>query len=236
MNRRMRMAGVVVLLAGAVLTAGQNPPAPPQGLDAPTFKLQVDYVEVDAVVTDRQGRFVRDLKKEDFQVFEDRKAQSISAFTLVDIPIERFERPLFAAQPVEPDVRTNARPFDGRIYIVVLDDLHVQPLHTQAVRRVMRKFILEKLGANDLMAVVHVQGKTEYSQEFTSSKRLLLAAVDKFFGRAERPATVEAYEQYLATVGIPGAGISDPMERKRGFDARNTLEQLEAVEIGRAHV
>ena len=228
MNRRIRIAGVVVLLAAAVATAGQAP-APPQGLESPTFKLQVDYVEVDAVVTDQQGRFVRDLKKEDFQVFEDRKAQTISGFTLVDIPIDRTERPLFAAQPIEPDVRTNARPFDGRIYVAVLDDLHVQPLHTQLVRRAMRKFIQDKLGANDLMAVVHVQGRTDYSQEFTSSKRLLLAAVDKFTGKAERPATVEAYQQYLATIGMPGAGISDPMERKRGFDARNTLEELQAI-------
>ena len=68
----------------------------------------------------------------------------------------------------------------------------------------MRKFIQEKLGANDLMAVIHVGGRAENSQEFTSSKRLLLAAVDKFLGKAERPATVEAYEQYLATVGIAG--------------------------------
>jgi len=221
------MAGVVVLLAGSVVTAGQNPP--PQRLDSPTFKLQVDYVEVDAVVTDQQGRFVRDLKKEDFQVFEDRKAQMISAFTLVDIPIERYERPLFAAQPIEPDIRTNARPFDGRIYIVVLDDLHVQFQHSRLVRNVMRKFIQEKLGANDLMAVIHVGGKSENSQEFTGSKRLLLAAVDKFLGKAERPATVEAYERYLATVGTPFADASDPMVQKRGFDARNTLEELQAI-------
>ncbi len=157
------------------------------------------------MVTDQQGRFVRDLKKEDFQVFEDRKAQTISAFTLVDIPIERLERPLFAAQPIEPDIRTNARPFDGRIYIVVLDDLHVQFQRSRLVRNVMRKFIQEKLGANDLMAVIHVGGRAENSQEFTSSKRLLLAAVDKFLGKAERPATVEAYERYLATVGSPVA-------------------------------
>jgi VWFA-related protein len=238
MNHRIRIAGLLLLLAGSALTAGQTPagqtpagqtPAARQGPETPTFSVQVDYVEVDAFVTDQQGRFVRDLKKEDFQEFEDNKAQTVSAFALVDIPIERAVRPLFAAQPIEPDVRTNARPFDGRIYIVVLDDLHVQPLHTQSVRRVMRKFILEKLGANDLMAVIHVQGRTEYSQEFTSSKRLLLAAVDKFFGKAERPATVEAYERYLATIGIPGAGISDPMERKRGFDARNTLDELTAI-------
>lgn len=228
MTRPVRTIAVMVLLAGAAVIAGQAP-AVPQGPETPTFRVQVDYVEVDAFITDQQGRFVRDLKKEDFQVYEDGRPQTISAFTLVDIPVERAVRPLFAAQPIEPDVKTNARPFDGRIYIVLLDDLHVQPLHTQQVRRVMRKFILEKMGSNDLMAVIHVQGKTEYSQEFTNSKRLLLSAVDKFFGKAERPATVESYQQYLATIGMPGAGISDPFERKRAFDARNTLDELQAI-------
>src|SRR6266536_310389 len=178
MNLRLRLTLLMLLLGGGAVTAGQAPaaqtPGSAQGPETPTFRVQVDYVEVDAFVTDQRGRFVRDLKKEDFQVFEDRKPQTINAFTLVDIPIERAVRPLFAAQPIEPDVKTNARPFEGRIYVVVLDDLHIQPLHTQNVRLVMRKFILEKLGANDLMAVIHVQGRTEYSQEFTSSKRLLI--------------------------------------------------------------
>src|SRR5580704_10324059 len=98
MNRRMRMAGVVVLLAGAAV-AGQTP-APPQGPEVPNFKLQVDYVEVDAFVTDQQGRFVRDLKKEDFQVLEDRQPQTITGFSLVDIPIDRDVRPLFTSRPV----------------------------------------------------------------------------------------------------------------------------------------
>ena len=88
--------------------------------------MQVDYVEVDAVVTDRQGQIVRDLKKEDFQVLEDGKPQTITTFSLVDIPIERAERPLFAATPIEPDVQTNERPFDGRVYVMVLDDLHTR--------------------------------------------------------------------------------------------------------------
>src|SRR4026207_2216570 len=34
----------------------------------PTFRLQVEYVEVDARVTDSKGNFVRDLTKDDFQV------------------------------------------------------------------------------------------------------------------------------------------------------------------------
>ena len=124
MNGRLRATALLLLLTGTVLVAGQAPagqPAPAQqGPETPTFKVQVDYIEVDAFVTDQQGRFVRNLKKEDFEVFEDGKRQTVSAFTLVDIPVERAVRPLFAAQPIEPDVRTNARPFDGRIYIVVL--------------------------------------------------------------------------------------------------------------------
>ena len=90
MKARIRIAAAFVLLAGAGLIAGQSPtqePAP-QG---PTFKTQVEYVEVDAVVTDQQGNFVRNLKKEDFQVFEDGRPQSVANFTVVDIPIERVD-------------------------------------------------------------------------------------------------------------------------------------------------
>src|ERR1051326_4935059 len=103
------------------MTSAQQ--APPQ---QPTFRVQVDYVEVDVVVTDRSGNLVRDLKKEDFQVLEDGKAQAINAFTFVNIPIERFDRPLFAASPIDPDVRSNERPFDGRVYVMVIDDLHTR--------------------------------------------------------------------------------------------------------------
>jgi VWFA-related protein len=228
MNRRFRMACVVILLAGAVVT-GQTPAAP-QGPEAPNFKVQVDYVEVDAYVTDGQGRFVRDLKKEDFQVFEDRQPQTVTAFALVDIPIDRAVRPLFAAQPIDPDVVSNARPFDGRVYILVLDDAHVQLQHTPQVKSAARRFIEQNLGANDLMAVVHVQARAENSQEFTSNKRLLLAAVDKFFGKAERSATLE--RQAFNAAGSRrrgGPAFEDPAEQKRAFDARATIGELQAV-------
>ena len=104
----------------------------PQG---PTFKAQVEYVEVDAVVTDDQGNFVRNLKRDDFQVSEDGKPQNISTFLVVDIPVERYERPLFAEQPIEPDVKSNEHPFDGRVYVLILDDLHVDATRTSRVRQ-----------------------------------------------------------------------------------------------------
>ena len=92
-------------------------------------------------MTDQQGNLVPNLKKEDFQVFEDGKPQTIATFSVVDIPIERAERPLFSATAIEPDVQSNERPFDGRVYVMILDDLHVDALRSQQVRRSARQFI-----------------------------------------------------------------------------------------------
>src|SRR5688500_4665977 len=49
-----------------------------------TFKTEVNYVEVDAVVTDQQGNFVRHLTKDDFEVLEDGKPQKVELFSEID--------------------------------------------------------------------------------------------------------------------------------------------------------
>ena len=239
MNARLRLMGLLVLMTGVALTAGQAPapsaqqqqPAQPPAQQPPTFKVRVDFVEVDAVVTDREGRLVRDLKKEDFQVLEDGKSQTITNFTHVDIPVDKENRPLFAASPIEPDVKTNEKPFDGRVYVMVVDDLHTRFGRTVRVKTAAKQFIERRLGANDLMAVVHTAGSTDSNQEFTSNKRLLLAAVDKTHGRKLDSATVNKTNEYNNTRGIRQQGdpLNDPDDMERGFNARTTLETLRSV-------
>jgi VWFA-related protein len=230
--------GLLVLLAGAALTGqapappAQQPPAPqPPAQQPPTFKVRVDYVEVDAVVTDRQGRLVRDLKKEDFQVLEDGKSQSITNFTMVDIPVDREDRPLFASAPIEPDVRTNEKPFDGRVYVMVIDDMHTRFGRSVRVKTAAKQFIERRLGANDLMAVVHTAGPSDANQEFTNNKRLLLAAVDKTQGRKLDSATANKTNEYNNTRSIRQQGdpLNDPDDMERGFNARSTLDTLRNV-------
>jgi VWFA-related protein len=221
---------LIVLLAGTALVAGQ-PPAPAPPPQGPTFKVRVDYVEVDIVVSDRQSRLVRDLKKEDFQVLEDGKAQTITNFTLVDIPVERADRPLFAASPIEPDVKTNEQPFDGRVYVMVIDDLHTRFGRSIRVKTAAKQFIERHLGANDLMAIVHTAGANDASQEFTSNKRLLLAAVDKTQGRKLDSATINKTNEYNRTAGLRTQGdpLNDPDDAERAFNARNALDTLKNV-------
>src|SRR5258706_8843460 len=233
MNKRLRLAALLVFVTGAALVAGQNPPAqpPPQTPQAPTFRVRVDYVEVDVVVTDRQGNLVRDLKKEDFQVLEDGKAQTINTFTMVDIPVERADRPLFAESPIEPDVKTNEKPFDGRVYVMVIDDLHTRFGRSARVKAAAKQFIERRLGANDLMAVVHTAGPSDAGQEFTNSRRLLLAAVDRTSGRKLDSATAGKTQEYYNTRDLRQQGdpLNDPEDHERGFNARSTLDTLRNV-------
>ncbi len=238
MHKRIRLIALTVFLTGSALTAGQTPapqppPPPPQAStpQTPTFRVRVDYVEVDVVVTDRQGNLVRDLKKEDFQVLEDGKNQSINTFTFVDIPVERADRPLFAALPIEPDVKTNEKPFDGRVYVMVVDDLHTRFGRSQRVKGAAKQFIERRLGANDLMAVVHTAGSNDANQEFTSNKRLLLAAVDRTNGRKLDSATAGKTEEYNRTRDLRQQGdpLNDPNEMERQYNARATLDTLRNI-------
>lgn len=229
--RPVRPAALLLLLAAATgaIVAAQAPAS--SGAQQPTFKTTVEYVEVDAIVSDRQGNFVRDLKKEDFQVLEDGKPQNIATFSVVDIPVERYDRPLYAANPIEPDVRTNEKAFDGRVYVMVIDDLHTLFGRGARVKVAAKEFIQKHLGANDLMAVVHTAGPTDANQEFTNNKRLLQQAVDRVSGQKVQSATLGKTQEYYNTRDQRQAGdpLNDPDDAERAFKARSTLQTLKSV-------
>lgn len=223
-------------LLGAITLPAQQPPpqpapAPPRQDQPPiTFKVEVNYVEVDALVTDERGNFVRDLTAADFEVLEDGKPQKISAFSIVNLPIERPDAPLFARSPIEPDVRTNRDEFNGRVFVLVMDDLNTHWQRTPRVRAAARQFIERYMGANDIAAVVHTGGSANGAQEFTSSTRLLTRAVDAFIGRKARSATLEKIDDYNRMRGLPDAGPPrDMSENERAQNARNTLGTLKNV-------
>ncbi len=58
-----------------------------------------------------------------------------TVFQLIDLPIEQPFIPANATAPIEPDVRATSRTFDGRIYVLLLDDLHTSIATRQASSR-----------------------------------------------------------------------------------------------------
>ena len=63
----------------ALFTSASGQQKSPQKEDV--VRLSVTLVQVDVTVTDRKGRQVRDLKPDDFEIYEDGRPQRISAFS-----------------------------------------------------------------------------------------------------------------------------------------------------------
>jgi len=186
MHRRVFASAALSLFVVFPLLAQQPAPPPPQP-QAPsdqrpsvTFRVEINYVEIDAIVTDAQGNFVRDLTKDDFEVVEEGKPQDLSVLSMVDIPIERTDAPLYSPTAIEPDVRSNAKEFNGRVFVLVLDDLQTHFGRSVRVRQAAKLFVERYLGANDIAAIVQTGARKDGAQEFTSNHTLLLKAINTF--------------------------------------------------------
>jgi VWFA-related protein len=145
---------------------------------APVFRTGVDYVTVDVVVTDRNDVPVADLTKDDFEIIDRGRPQAIADFQYVSVPVETRTVDVKAPRPPEPDVATNipAAP-DSRLFVMVIDDLHIIESEIIAVKKVMTDFIAA-LSPEDEVAMVFV-GRSDLSQNFTRDAGRLLKAVDK---------------------------------------------------------
>ena len=212
--RRFPLA-LLVALVGAGVVAAQQPSATiPTQQPAVTFRTETNFVEVHAIVTDQKGAFVRELTRDDFEIYEDGKLQTATVFSLVDVPVEQPFVPANADGPIEPDVRATTRTFDGRVYIILLDDLHTILTRTNNVRDVAKKFVDEYLGVNDLAAVVFTSGRQESGQELTGSRRLLKAAIDRFQGQKLPSAGAEKLAVHLRQAG-DAAAMADGSQESR---------------------
>jgi VWFA-related protein len=228
--KRQLLYGLIAASVGSIALAQQAPVPPTETGQPPlTFRVETNFVEVDAFVSDATGKPVPDLRASDFQVTEDGKAQMVSAFAFVNMPIARPERPLFTPEAIEPDVDTNVG-MDGRIYLFVLDDLHVDLTRGPRVKEALHRFFDRSFGANDMAAVVFTSGRAVDGQEFTNNPRLLLAAVDKFMGRKLRSPTLDRLDEYnrQRAAGTRNAGdpVNDPAAFERAYNARGMLESL----------
>lgn len=138
----------------------------------PTFRTTVEYVELDAVVTDKQDRPVRDLKKDDFEIVERGKTQTIANFHAVSIPAVRRIAPDARTALPSIDVVSNVHPPLARQWVLVIDDLHIIETHIVHTQRVLKDFF-ELLAPDDQVAVVFV-GRSDLSQDFTSDQGALV--------------------------------------------------------------
>jgi VWFA-related protein len=167
-------------------SATPSPPPPPQspppsssdssGAEvssrdtAPTFKVRVNLVQVRVVVRDSQGNVITNLKKEDFQLQDNRKPQTISTFS-VETPESHAVMPAVPATPEaakSPAIEASAPltpALPQRFVAMVFDDTDLLMEDVVSVR-VAATHVFESLAPSDRVGMYTTSG--QLTQEFTS--------------------------------------------------------------------
>jgi len=139
----------------------------------PTFKVRVNLVLVRVIVRDAQGKVVPNLRKEDFQLFDNRKPQAITTFS-VETPESQALKA--ATSPTPADDASNAStPSEStklpqRFVALFFDDAHLTMEDAAFVRDAGTRFF-SSMAPSDRVGVFTSSG--QFTQPFTADHEVL---------------------------------------------------------------
>jgi VWFA-related protein len=174
--------------------AGQQgqPPATGAPGQKPTFRVTVDLVTNDVIARDSRGQFVADLTKDDFEIFEDGVPQQIASLVLVHGGrVSNLALPPPAAPP-EGIILPPARPSNdasGRIFLLFIDDLHLDFKNTARVRDLLKKIKGTLIHQGDMFGIVS-SGTSSIAIDLTYDLKRIDEALKKVMGGALKPTDI----------------------------------------------
>ena len=204
---RKYFVALALSAAGAGLAAApqqpppQPPPAgqkPPEGVLAPQptrqiIRRSVDLITQDVIVRDNQGTFVADLTKNDFEVFEDGVKQDLVTFVLthggrvINNDVNAPPPPVQEGILLPPPRPTNDA--SGRIFLIFVDDLHMDFRNTGRIRDLFKKISKELIHDGDMFGIVST-GYSSIEQDMTYDRKRLDEAINKISGGGLKPSEI----------------------------------------------
>jgi VWFA-related protein len=175
----------------ALLLAVQ--PALPQ--QHPTFSTTTNIVIVNVTVLDRSGKPIENLKKDDFEIYEDGKLQKLQAVDLQHLantvrpPIEQELKQRDAQQPkgYNPEAEKAAAQSeflskyqDRRLMVMLFDFSSMQPAEQIRAKNAAIQFLRSQMTASDMVSIMAYGTALKTVQDFTADRDLLIATIDKF--------------------------------------------------------
>lgn len=191
-----------------------------RGSDSPVFRTGINFIRVDVIVTDGDGRHVRDLEVEDFELFEDGEPQTVESFQLVEISAV----PAPDAEPARPiinryDEEREAARADTRVFVIFFDDYHVRWENGVRAGRILAEFLRNNLYPTDLLGIMHPLTPL-VDVRLTRNHNSIFEAAENFFGRKYDYKPLNMYEQRY--VQYP----TEIVERLRNDVSLSALEGL----------
>ena len=211
---------LLALACAAVQAQTPQTPQPPQTpQQGEPFRTAVELVTTDVVVRDNNGQFISDLKKEDFEVYEDGVPQTIISFSLthggrsfnIEAPPPAPVAEGIILPPSRPASDTN-----GRIFLIFVDDLHLDFRNTGRIRDLFKKIAQELIHEGDMFGIVST-GPSSISIDLTYDRRRLDEAIKKISGAGLAPKDI---------LDVPEGSQGPPEVRHRAHVAFSTAADM----------
>lgn len=208
LRRRWRptVAALIVGLAalGSVRTPGQQ--------DDPRvhFRTSIDLVNVTVTVTDRQGRFVRNLTPNDFVIYEDGRPQPLTYFASERAPVS--------------------------LGIAIDTSGSMAGEKIAAAREALRRFLEDLLGADDEIFVYRFSDSPVLLQEWTADRTVLRSRLNAL----RPSGGTALYDTVAEALPIAQSGqhrkkalvvISDGMDTNSTTTVQELRQQIRATDL-----
>ena len=184
-----RLSRTVLCLALAIAfaflqepsSAQQSPDKPPEDV----IRVTTNLIQVRAVVTDRGGQLVDDLKQDDFEITENDRQQKVSFFSRQKTTGGASSSPgTEPGTPTTEEERVESSPGakPSRSIVIFVDTLHLSNLSLIRAKQQLKRFVNEQMGDQDMLAVVTTSGELGVLQQFMRDRRMLTDAIDRISG------------------------------------------------------
>jgi VWFA-related protein len=176
----------------------QVDPDEPDTAEQPVFRSEINFVRVDAIVTDDDDNLVLDLTADDFEIFEDDTLQEIESFELIEITGEPDPSlpPPSSIRNEYDEERESART-DSRIFVFFLDDYHVRDTNAMRMTAPLVEFVQTQLAPTDLVAVMYPLTPL-FDVQLTRNHEQVVRALQAFEGRKYNYDPRNSYEAQYA--------------------------------------
>jgi VWFA-related protein len=131
------------------------------------LRVDVDLATIEVSVSDKEGKPVPNLAKEDFELYEDGKKQEILSIDEVNSRISSL-----GASPIE---EKNVR--HGKIVLIVFDENTIPKVYSQKSRASAAAFVKKHMGPQDYFAVAEWGASMKILQNLTDDREDVLAAI-----------------------------------------------------------
>jgi VWFA-related protein len=167
-------------------------PATPaqQGPPQPTFSVSIDLITTDLIARDsKSDQFIADLKPDEVEVYEDGVKQQLVSFVLTHGGRVYPQLSPPAAPPQEGIILPRNRPRNdaaGRIFLVFIDDLHLQFRETPRTRDLIKRMLRNLIHDGDMFGIVST-GHSSISEQLTYDRQILESAIERITGGGLTP-------------------------------------------------